>query len=88
MQEWKSPGGEGSQPYGIAVTRDGTVWYSESGVQPNTFVRFDPQTKQFSTTPIPSGGGVVRNMVATPDGRRLYLACSGVNKVAVVELPK
>jgi hypothetical protein len=34
---------------------------------------------------IPSGGGVVRNMVATPD-RRLYLACSGVNKVAFVDL--
>lgn len=32
---------------------------------------------------IPPSGGVVRNMVATPD-RRLYLACSGVNKVAVV----
>lgn len=31
-----------------------------------------------------TGGGTVRNMVATPD-RRLYLACSGVNKVAVVE---
>ena len=27
------------------------------------------------------------NMVATPD-RRLYLACSGVNKVAVVDLNK
>jgi hypothetical protein len=27
----------------------------------------------------------VRNMVATPDGR-LYLACSGVNKVAVAEV--
>jgi len=88
VQEWKSPGGAASQPYGIAVTRDGTVWYSESGVQSNTLVRFDPQTKQFSTTPIPSGGGVVRNMVATPDGHRLYLACSGVNKVAVVELPR
>jgi hypothetical protein len=30
---------------------------------------------------------VVRNMVSTPDGR-LYLACSGVNKVAVVSLEK
>jgi len=26
----------------------------------------------------------VRNMAATPDGR-VYLACSGVNKVGVVE---
>src|SRR2546430_7413992 len=29
--------------------------------------------------PIPSGGGVVRNMAATKDGR-LYLACSGDRK--------
>jgi virginiamycin B lyase len=87
VEEWQSPGGSGSNPYGIAVTRDGKVWYSESGVEPNTLVSFDPKTKKFSSTPIPSGGGVVRNMVATPDGRRLYLACSGVNKVAVVDLP-
>jgi virginiamycin B lyase len=84
VEEWQSPGGANSEPYGIAVTPDGTVWYSESGVKPNTLVRFDPKTKSFSPTPIPSGGGVVRNMVATPDGR-LYLACSGVNKVAVVQ---
>jgi hypothetical protein len=30
--------------------------------------------------------GVVRNMVATPDGK-LYLASSGVNKVGIAELP-
>jgi virginiamycin B lyase len=82
VEEWRSPGGGSSHPYGITVTPDGTVWYSESGVKPNTLVRFDPQTKQFSSTPIPSGGGVVRNMAATPDGR-IYLACSGVNKVAI-----
>jgi len=87
VEEWASPGGPTSKPYGIAIPKDGIVWYSESGVQPNTLVRFDPKSKQFSTKPIPSGGGVVRNMVATPDGR-LYLACSGVNKVAVVDLGK
>ena len=84
LKEWASPGGSGSEPYGIAITRDGIVWYSESGVKPNTLVRFDPKTEAFSTEAIPSGGGTVRNIVATPDGR-LYLACSGVNKVAVVE---
>ena len=47
--------------------------------------RFDPKSKGFSSTAIPSGGGVVRNIAATPDGR-LYLACSGVNKVAVAEV--
>lgn len=87
LKEWPSPGGTGSEPYGIAVTSDGEVWYSESGVNPNTLVRFDPKSESFSSEPIPSGGGVVRNMVATPN-RHLYLACSGVNKVAVVDLTK
>jgi len=87
LQEWASPGGSGSEPYGIAITNDGIVWYSESGVKPNTLVRFDPAAQTFSTEAIPSGGGVVRNMVATRD-RRLYLACSGVNRVAVVNTTK
>ncbi|MGA2353497.1 MAG: hypothetical protein ABSG02_03310 [Terriglobales bacterium] len=85
LKEWPSPGGAGSEPYGIAVTSDGDVWYSESGIKPNTPVKFDPKSESFSREPIPSGGGVVRNMVVTSD-HRLYLACSGVNKVAVVDL--
>jgi virginiamycin B lyase len=87
LKEWASPGGPESEPYGIAITKDGKVWYSESGVKPNTLVQFDPKSERFTTKAIPSGGGVVRNMVATPDGR-LFLACSGVNKVAVVDLGK
>jgi virginiamycin B lyase len=85
IKEWPSPGGSGSEPYGIAVTKNGEVWYSESGVKPNTLVKFDPKLENFSTRTIPSGGGTVRNMVATADGH-LYLACSGVNKVAVVTI--
>jgi virginiamycin B lyase len=85
LKEWASPGGADSEPYGIAITNDGVVWYSESGVSPNTLVRFDAKSESFSTKQIPSGGGVVRNMVATPD-RQLYLACSGANKVAVVDV--
>ncbi len=82
-EEWPSPGGANSEPYGIAVTSDGMVWYVETGVKPNMLVRFDPKTKTFATEKIPSGGGVVRNMAVTKDGR-IYLACSGVNKVAIV----
>ncbi len=87
LHEWPSPGGAESHPYGITIAADGAVWYSESGVKPNTLVKFDPKSQSFSAEPIPSGGGVVRNMVTAPDGR-LYLACSGVNKVAVVDLTK
>jgi virginiamycin B lyase len=82
---WESPSGSKSNPYGIVIAPDGMVWYSESGVMPNTVVRFDPKTETFAKTTIPSGGGTVRNMAATKDGR-IYLACSGVDKVGVVTL--
>jgi virginiamycin B lyase len=78
-----SPGGAESNPYGITITPDGMVWYSESGVHPNTIIRFDPKTQTFARANIPSGGGVVRNMAATSDGR-VYIACSGVDKVGIV----
>lgn len=84
VKMYRSPGGPESNPYGIAITPDGMVWYSESGVKPNTIVRFDPRTENFERGNIPSGGGVVRNMAATPDGR-VYIACSGVDKVGIVE---
>jgi virginiamycin B lyase len=85
-EEWRSPGGPDSEPYGIAATPDGMVWYVETGLTPNRIIGFDPKTQTFSTpTPIPSGGGVVRNMVATPDSK-LYFACSGVNKLGIAEV--
>src|SRR5687767_10618704 len=87
VKEFASPGGPRSQPYGISVTSDGALWYSESGVQPNTLVRFDPVTSGFQKWNIPSGGGVVRHMVTAPNGD-LLLACSGVDKVARVRIRK
>ncbi|MCM2359340.1 MAG: hypothetical protein NDI77_14415, partial [Geobacteraceae bacterium] len=87
VMEWASPGGKGSGPYGMAATPDGMVWYSESGVRPNSVVRFDPQTEKFTTWPVPSGGGVIRHMAATPQGD-VYIACSGVGKVGVVRLER
>ena len=82
--EWLSPGGPKSRPYGMTIVND-IVWYSESGTRPNTVVRFDPGTEKFQTWVIPSGGGVVRNMVHAPDGD-LWLACSGVNGIAEVQI--
>jgi virginiamycin B lyase len=82
VTEWPSPGGEKSKPYGITFA-DGAIWYSESGVKPNTLVRFDTQTQKFQTWVIPAGGGVVRNMMHTSDGK-LILTESGENVVALV----
>lgn len=80
--EWPSPGGPQSRPYAI-TTVNGIVWYCEAGVKPNALVRFDPKTEKFQTWTIPSGGGVVRNMMHFADGK-LVLTESGVNVVALV----
>ena len=84
VKEWMSPGGEKSRPYGIASVGN-VIWYTEAYSRPNILVRFDTQTEEFQSWVIPSGGGVVRNMMATPDGD-LVLACSAVNRVALVEV--
>jgi virginiamycin B lyase len=84
VKEFASPGGPYSQPYGIVYLK-GAVWYSESGVRPNTLVRFDPASEKFQAWSIPSGGGVVRNMMVTRDGN-IAMAESGVNRVALVEV--
>jgi virginiamycin B lyase len=84
ISEWPSPGGPRSRPYGITAVGE-VIWYSESNTKPNTIVRFDTKTEKFQTWIIPSGGGVVRNMVSTPNGN-LWLACSGVNGIAFVEV--
>jgi len=83
VTEWPSPGGPQSQPYGMTVLND-IIWYSESNVRPNTLVRFDPRTQKFRTWPIPSGV-VVRNMTTT-GGATLVMACSGANRVVLVDV--
>jgi virginiamycin B lyase len=84
VTEYPSPSGARTQPYGITALHD-VIWYVESGVRPNALVRFDPKTEKFQTWAIPSGGGVVRNMMPTRDGN-LALACSAVNGLALVEI--
>jgi len=82
VKEWLSPSGPQSRPYAITIV-NGIVWYCESGVKPNTLVRFDPKNEKFQTWMIPAGGGVVRNMMHFADGK-LVLTESGENVVALV----
>jgi virginiamycin B lyase len=61
--EWQMPQGGGARPYGMAADSGGRLWMVASGVQPNVFVGFDPETEEFfSETAIASGGGTVRHM--------------------------
>jgi hypothetical protein len=80
---WTSLGGAESGAYGNAITADRMVWYSESGVKPDTNIQLIRRRKNLRRL-ILSGGGVVRNMAATADGR-VYISSSGVDKVGVVE---
>jgi virginiamycin B lyase len=86
VTEWATPSGANadSQPYAI-TTVGNIVWYVETGVNPNILVRFDPSSQHFQSWPIPSGGGVVRHMVTAQDGT-LWLACSGVDRIARVQI--
>ncbi len=87
VEERPSPGGRRSGPYGIALAPNGAVWYSESALSPNMVVRFNPKTGKFASWPVPSGGKVIRNMAAAPDGD-VYIACSGANKIGIVKAGK
>ncbi len=84
VEEVASPSGAKSQPYGMSLIK-GVIWYSESGTRPGTVVRFDPQSKEFQSWPIPGGGDIVRNTSTTPDGN-FVLANSLTNEVTLVKI--
>ncbi|MGH7504340.1 MAG: virginiamycin B lyase family protein [Longimicrobiales bacterium] len=64
FQEWPAPSGAQSQPYAMGQDAEGRIWFVETGVDPNQFVGFDPETEEFfSVSKIPSGGGAVRHMM-------------------------
>ncbi len=86
VEEFPSPGGPDSKPYAIDVTADGAIWYVETGDDAkNVLVRFNPESRKFLTWPIPGGGGTVRNMEIDKKGD-LWLAESGVGKIARVRV--
>ncbi len=63
FKEWPMPQGEVARVYGMASDSQDRVWMVATGVTPNEFVGFDPETEEFfSTTQVPSGGGVIRHM--------------------------
>ena len=84
-REWPSPSGPKTFPYGMTVLND-IIWYVEGNSKPNLLVRFDPGTEKFQSWEIPTGGGIVRHMMPTRDGKGLVIAESGVNRVGLVEI--
>lgn len=63
FREWALPGGDDSEPLGIAADRFDRVWLVETGRSPNRFVGFEPSSGEFfSLTDIPSGGETVQHL--------------------------
>ena len=86
-EEWLSPGGADSRPYGMAVDGQDRLWYVETGVDPNRFVGFDPRTKTFTeTTDVPSGGGTVRHMYYHAPERAIWFG-TDTNNIGRARVP-
>ena len=73
VTEFPLPSGNSSRPYAMAVDDADRIWVVETGVEPNMMVEFDAKTHKFiSSTPIPSGGGVVRHMYFHKPTREIW----------------
>ena len=87
VEEWVTPGGEASQPYGTAMDKADRLWFVESGPSPNMFIGFDTRTKQFLPgTPVPSGGGTVRHMYYHPPTNEVWFG-TDTNTIGRAKLP-
>jgi len=63
FEQWPTPGGPESRPYGMAIDRQDRIWFVETGTTPNRFIGFSPAAKDyFAVAEIKSGGGSVRHM--------------------------
>lgn len=90
FKEWAFPQGENARPYGMASDASGKVWAVATGVQPNVFMGFDPETEAFfSATEAPSGGGTIRHMhYHEPSGAVWFGADANTIGRAIVEPAK
>lgn len=87
FEEWRVPSGANARPYGMMTDDRGRVWFVETGVSPNRFVGFLPETEEFTeAVPIESGGGTVRHMYYEQDAQAIWFGAD-TNTIGRAELP-
>lgn len=87
FREWRTPSGQESRPYGMAVDGRDRIWFVETGPEPNRLVGFDPEREAFfGTTPIPTGGGTVRHMYTHPPTGDIWFGAD-TNTVGRIRVP-
>ncbi|MDZ7773254.1 MAG: hypothetical protein U5K31_11040 [Balneolaceae bacterium] len=63
FSEWVMPDSADANPYAMVSDDQDNLWMVETGVEPNIFLGFHPESGVFhSQEPIESGGGTVRHM--------------------------
>jgi virginiamycin B lyase len=79
-REWKLPG-PNPMAYAVYVDSEDIVWLGDFGA--NAIVRFDPKTEQFTSLPLPSRNGNVRQILGRPG--EVWGAESGANKLILIK---
>jgi virginiamycin B lyase len=78
-QEWRLPG-DNPKAYAVYVDDRDQVWLSDFGA--NALVMFDPTTEVFTSYPLPSVSGNVRQILGRPG--EVWGAESGADKLIVI----
>jgi virginiamycin B lyase len=78
-RSWRLPG-ERPMPYAVYVDETDAVWLSDFGA--NALVRFDPGTESFTSIPLPSPSGEVRQLHGRPG--EVWGAESSADQLVVV----
>jgi virginiamycin B lyase len=78
---WRLPGDDPA-PYAVYVDETDAVWLSDFGA--NALVRFDPTTAEFTSVPLPSPNGEVRQLHGRPG--EVWGAESSADQLVVVHL--
>jgi virginiamycin B lyase len=81
-RSWHLPG-EHPQPYAVYVDETDTVWLSDFAA--NALVRFGPVSETFTTIPLPSPHGEVRQLHGRPG--EVWGAESSADQLVVVRYP-
>ncbi|WP_223669070.1 Vgb family protein [Kangiella shandongensis] len=66
FNEWMTPEGSDSQPYGTALDDKGRIWIGQTGPYPNIMAGFDTRAKEFVSRTVVKTGGSVRHMYFDP----------------------
>ena len=80
-QTWRLPGNAPSA-YAVYVDENDVVWLSDFSA--NAMVRFDPETEEFTSVPLPSPDGSVRQILGQPG--EVWGAESSADKLIVLRL--